>query len=118
VSFVYAATCRALSSELSEAEIMAKTFRGINQRALHVVGAQMAGTIDDGALGRETLARTVTEGPRSFVATFKRVAEPALRLVEVPDLIGSPRADAPRCGAQGRLRTGPRDGQRDACIRR
>jgi hypothetical protein len=69
---------------LSEEEIMNKAFSGINQRALYVVGAHMARTIDE-ALGRDVLVETVGKGPRSFIATYNTVAEDGRRIYEIPE---------------------------------
>lgn len=68
---------------LSEHEIMSKAFSGINQRALYVVGAYMARTIDEN-LGRDVLVETVSKGPRSFVTTYNAVAEDGKRVYEIP----------------------------------
>jgi tetratricopeptide (TPR) repeat protein len=69
---------------LSEAEILGKAFRGVNQRALYVVGAHMARTIDE-SLGRDALVETVRQGPRSFVVTYNRVAEEGMEIYVVPE---------------------------------
>lgn len=69
---------------LSEAEIMRQTFTGMNQRALYVVGAHMARTIDEG-LGRDILVETVSRGPGSFIATYNTVAEDGMEVFEIPE---------------------------------
>jgi hypothetical protein len=69
---------------LSEDEIMSKAFSGINQRALYVVGAHMARTIDV-TLGRDVLVETVSRGPQSFIKTYNTVAEDGMRICEIPE---------------------------------
>jgi tetratricopeptide (TPR) repeat protein len=69
---------------LSEAEIMSKAFSGINQRALYVVGAHMARTIDE-SLGRDVLVKTVSNGPHSFITTYNSVAENGKMVYEIPE---------------------------------
>ena len=68
----------------SEDEIMSKAFSGINQRALYVVGAHMARTIDE-TLGRDVLVETASKGPRSFITTYNTVAEDGKRVYEIPE---------------------------------
>jgi tetratricopeptide (TPR) repeat protein len=72
------------AEKLPEAEIMSEVFEGLNQRALYVVGAHMAKTIDE-HLGREALAQTVAEGPRAFIRTYNTVAEVGQELHEIPE---------------------------------
>jgi len=69
---------------LSEDAIMSKAFSGINQRALYVVGAHMARTIDEN-LGRDVLVETVRKGPRSFITTYNTVAEDGMEVYEIPE---------------------------------
>jgi hypothetical protein len=69
---------------LSEDEILSKAFTGINQRALYVVGAHMARTIDE-TLGRDVLVETVSKGPQSFIKTYNTIAEEGMRVYEIPE---------------------------------
>ena len=69
---------------LDEDESMAHAFSGLNQRALYVVGAHMARTIDE-KLGREALAETVSRGPRSFIRVYNSVAEEGMDVHEIED---------------------------------
>jgi tetratricopeptide (TPR) repeat protein len=69
---------------LPEEEILGTAYRGLSQRALYVVGAHMARTIDE-TLGRAALAETVRTGPRSFIRTYNRVAEPGQEIHEIPE---------------------------------
>ncbi|MGD8850607.1 MAG: tetratricopeptide repeat protein [Anaerolineales bacterium] len=69
---------------LSEEEILNKAFSGINQRALYVVGAHMARTIDE-TLGRNVLVETVSRGPHSFITTYNTVAENGMKFYEISE---------------------------------
>ena len=69
---------------VSEAELMRQMFTGMNQRALYVVGAHMARTIDEG-LGRDILVETIRRGPRSFITAYNTVAEDGMEIYEIPE---------------------------------
>jgi hypothetical protein len=71
---------------IPEDQAMAAAFQGINGRALYVVGAHMARTIDR-ELGREALAATVATGPRSFIRVYNSVADESqrIRVIAEPD---------------------------------
>jgi hypothetical protein len=63
---------------------MVTAFNGMSQRALYVVGAHMARTIDEW-LGRDVLRETVAAGPRAFIRTYNSVAKPSLQIYEVAE---------------------------------
>jgi len=69
---------------LPETEAVLRAFTGKNQRALYLVGAYMALTIDEN-LGRDVLVETVSKGPRSFIATYNTVAKNGMEVYEIPD---------------------------------
>jgi len=69
---------------LSETEAVLRAFTGKNQRALYLVGAYMALTIDEN-LGRDVLVETVSKGPRSFIATYNTVAKDGMEVYEIPE---------------------------------
>jgi tetratricopeptide (TPR) repeat protein len=67
-----------------EDEIMSRIYEAGTRRALYVVGAYMARTIDE-QLGRESLVETVAQGPRSFVTKYNRVAKAGREIHEFPE---------------------------------
>jgi hypothetical protein len=69
---------------LSINEAVLRAFTGKNQRALYMVGAYMAQTIDEN-LGREALVETVRKGPRSFITTYNTVAKDGMEIYEIPE---------------------------------
>lgn len=69
---------------LSETEAVLRAFTGKNQRALYLVGAYMALTIDEN-LGRGVLVETVRRGPRSFIATYNTMAKDGMEVYEIPE---------------------------------
>jgi hypothetical protein len=56
---------------------------GIDGRAYYIVGAHMAGVIED-ALGREALLQTITQGPRSFIERYNSLVQEDMT-VRYPD---------------------------------
>jgi tetratricopeptide (TPR) repeat protein len=78
---------------IPEEQAMAAAFQGINGRALYVVGAHMARTIDR-ELGREALVATVAAGPRSFIRAYNSVADESQRIREIrePDELSASQA--------------------------
>jgi hypothetical protein len=74
------------AATLDEGVVMEQAFSGLNQRALYVVGAYMAGTIDE-KLGREALAETVSIGPRYFIRIYNSVAEEGMKIHELEEPI-------------------------------
>jgi tetratricopeptide (TPR) repeat protein len=74
------------TSILDEDLVMEQAFSGLNQRALYVVGAYMARTIDE-KLGRDALAETVSIGPKSFIRTYNSVAEEGMMIHELKEPI-------------------------------
>ena len=70
---------------LSETEAVLRAFTGKNQKALYLVGAYMALTIDEN-LGRDVLVETVSKGPRSFISTYNTVANDGMEVYEIPEL--------------------------------
>ncbi len=69
---------------LSINEAVLRAFTGKNQRALYMVGAYMALTIDEN-LGRDVLIETMRKGPRSFITTYNTVAEDGMEIYEIPE---------------------------------
>ena len=68
---------------LSETEAVLRAFTGKNAKALYLVGAYMALTIDEN-LGRDVLVETVSKGPRSFITTYNTIAEDGMEVHEIP----------------------------------
>jgi hypothetical protein len=56
---------------------------GVQERALYICGAHIAGTIDK-RLGREALLKTVSAGPRTFIATYNSLVSEDQRIIELP----------------------------------
>jgi len=54
---------------------------GVNKRALYIAGAHMARTIDQ-KLGRATLVRTISVGPRDYISTYNGIASADERIRE------------------------------------
>jgi tetratricopeptide (TPR) repeat protein len=71
------------AQSMPEDEVIRIVYSGLNQQALYSVGAHMARTIDQ-ELGREALAETVAQGPRTFIRTYNRLVSEDWRIVEIP----------------------------------
>jgi tetratricopeptide (TPR) repeat protein len=56
---------------------------GVQERALYICGAHIARTIDK-QLGREALVKTVSAGPRTFIATYNGLVSEDQRVIELP----------------------------------
>ena len=56
---------------------------GVEERALYICGAHIARTIDQ-RLGREALVKTVSAGPRTFIATYNEMVSEDQKVIELP----------------------------------
>jgi hypothetical protein len=55
---------------------------GSTERAYYVVGCSMAATIDK-KLGRDALAGTISNGPRSFLRTYNSLVDEKSRVIDL-----------------------------------